>query len=51
MIPLPVIRATKEKKSYYTGLGFDIGVIALICSKANATEYYSIIHVESGAPS
>lgn len=30
---------TKREKSSCTGLGFDIGVIALICRKANAKVY------------
>ncbi len=42
-------RYNHKNKSSDTGLEFDMGVIALICRKANATEL-NFIHVEFGAP-
>lgn len=39
----------QRKESYYTVLGFDMGVIALIWCQANAQEW-NLIHVEFGAP-
>lgn len=39
----------QRKKSYYTVLGFDMGVIALICCQGNSKEW-NFIHVEFGAP-
>lgn len=46
---MSLLSLTNKKKSSYTVLEVDTGVIALIRRKANATDL-SLIHVEFGAP-